>query len=437
MFAYYLQLGLRSLCRNPVLTGLMIIAIGFGVAASMATYAVFQAVSGNPIPGKSSQLFTPQIDNWGPNQGRSDGSLPDALTYTDVKALMSANVATRQAATYPVSLSLIPSDPRANAMVANGYATYADFFGMFNVPFLYGSAWPSSDDARHGNGVVISRKLNQRLFGGTDSVGKVLNLDGNDYRVAGVIDHWNPRPRFFDAANGSGFAGEPDFYMPFTRAIDLQIETSGNNNCSGGPVASGWSGWLQSECVWLAYWVELPDAAAVQRYRSFLTGYAANQQRAGRFGWAPRVALSDVQQWLDIQRVVPPETRVSLLVSLGFLVVCLVNTIGLLLAKFMRRAPEIGVRRALGASRSEIYRQFLLEAAAVGLAGGALGLLLTWFGVLGVGLVFERDIARLAHLSPALVALTILVAVIATVVAALYPTWRAACVQPAWQLKSN
>jgi putative ABC transport system permease protein len=126
-----------------------------------------------------------------------------------------------------------------------------------------------------------------------------------------------------------------------------------------------------------------------------------------------------------------------MMVALGFLLVCLVNTVGLMLAKFMRRAGEIGVRRALGASRRQIYVQFLIEAWAVGVAGGVLGLLLTGVGVLGIGLVFEPSIARLAQINLTLVGLTLLVSMAATVIAALYPTWRAAHVQPAWQLKSN
>jgi len=117
--------------------------------------------------------------------------------------------------------------------------------------------------------------------------------------------------------------------------------------------------------------------------------------------------------------------------------VCLVNTVGLLLAKIMRRSGEIGVRRALGASRGEIYGQFMVEATIVGVAGGGLGLLLTVLGVFGVGLVFAPDIARMASINASLVGLTLLVAVAATVVAAFYPAWRAAHVQPAWQLKCN
>jgi putative ABC transport system permease protein len=109
----------------------------------------------------------------------------------------------------------------------------------------------------------------------------------------------------------------------------------------------------------------------------------------------------------------------------------------LLLAKFLRRSGEIGIRRALGASRGEIYTQFLVEAGMVGLAGGVLGLVLTWFGVASVGWVLPRDIAVLARLDVSLFATTLAVAVAATMLAGLYPTLRAAAVQPAWQLKSN
>jgi putative ABC transport system permease protein len=119
------------------------------------------------------------------------------------------------------------------------------------------------------------------------------------------------------------------------------------------------------------------------------------------------------------------------------LVVCLVNTAGLLLAKFLRRSSEIGVRRALGAPKLAIYAQYTTEAAIVGLAGGVLGLLLTWVGVQGVSWVLPKEIATLARVDFSLLVLTLLVAVIATVIAGIYPTFRASRVQPALQLKSN
>jgi len=440
MFIYYLQLALHSLKRSPALTALMIIIMAIGVAASMTTYAVFRAVSGDPLPDKSAQLFVPQIDNAGPQNNAARNHLPDALTYIDAMALMRAKAAAHQTAIYPVVGNVIPNAGlQQRAFAVNGYATSADFFSMFEVPFQYGHGWDGAGDEQRANDIAISRRLNQRLFAGANSIGRTLNLDGHGYRIVGVVDDWNLQPRFFDVNNGFSFGEAPDYYLPFTRAIDLHIASNGNNNCSASakPVAPGWDGWLQSECVWVSLWVQLPDAVSIQRYQRFLSDYAAEQQRSGRFQWASNVRLFDLNAWLDHEGVVPPETRVSLLVAAGFLLVCLVNTVGLLLAKIMRRAGDIGVRRALGASRRHVYGQFLAEAAAIGVAGGLLGLLLTAIGMHGTTLLFEPGVAKLARLTAGLVGLTVLLAVLATVLAGLYPAWRAARVQPSWQLKSQ
>ncbi|HEX7813590.1 ABC transporter permease [Dyella sp.] len=435
MFAYYFQLGLRSLRRNPMLTALMIMAIGFGVAASMTTYSVFRATSNNPIPQKSSVLFAPQIDNWGP-EDNDKGEPPSAMTYTDAMALIRAHKAKRQTALYPIAISVVPDDANKLPVMENSYAVYGDAFTMFDIPFLYGGGWTSNEDDAHAAVAVISRALNEKLFNGANSVGRALNIDGHSYKITGVMDTWDPQPLFFDPVNTSGFDDPTQVFIPFTRAIDLNLLTAGNNNCNKS-AGDGYEAWLHSECVWIEFWAELPDRAAADEYKQFLTGYAAEQQRSGRFRWAPNVRLSDVMTWMDVQKVVPPESKISLLVALGFLLICLVNTVGLLLAKFMRRSSEIGVRRALGAPRREIYAQFLMESATIGLVGGVLGLVLTGVGVLCIGLVFEPDIARLARLDVKLVLLTLMVAIGATVLAAFYPTWRAAQVQPAWQLKSN
>lgn len=435
MFGYYLELGLRSLRRNPVLTALMVLAIGFGVAASMTTYSVFRATARDPIPQKSDKLFVPQIDNWGP-EDTENGEPPNALTYKDVVALTRAAKAPRQTPVYPISAAIIPDDPNKLPVREGAYAVSSDMFPMFDVPFIFGEAWSHDDDEKHASVVVISKKLNDKLYGGVNSVGKEINIDGKLARIAGVIENWDPSPRFFDVVNTGGFDDPAALYMPWSRAIDLQMQTNGNNSCNGSS-GDGWDNYLRSECVWQSLWVELPTAAAAQDYKRYLTDYAAEQQRAGRFRWKPNVRLNDVMTWLDAQHVVPRETQISLLVSLGFLVICLVNTVGLLLAKFMRRAPEIGVRRALGASRREIYSQFMIEAGTIGLAGGVLGLILTGLGVMGVGLVFPADIARLATVDFSLVLLTLAVAIAASLLAAFYPTWRAAQVQPAWQLKAN
>ena len=115
---------------------------------------------------------------------------------------------------------------------------------------------------------------------------------------------------------------------------------------------------------------------------------------------------------------------------------CLLNTVGLLLAKFLRRSGEIGVRRALGASRGEIFKQCLVEAGTVGLAGGVLGLGLALLGLWAVRQQ-PTSYAQLAHLDASMLLTTFVLAIVASLLAGMLPAWRAMQVTPAIQLKSQ
>jgi putative ABC transport system permease protein len=437
MFGYYVGLAVRSLRRNIVLTALMVAAIGVGIGASMTMLTVFRAMGGDPIPQKSRQLFVPQIDNWGPadhmlNMG---DKLEDQLSYIDAMALMHAHAAPHQTATYAVGFAVTPSDPQLLPFKVQARATYTDFFDMFDVPFRYGRAWSASEDRNRAPVVVISRELNDKLFAGANSVGRTINLDSEDYRVIGVLQHWQPTPRFYDLTT-SPFGESEQVYLPFTRAIDRQINTWGNMNCAKRS-DPGWQGLLDSNCIWIQFWVELPSAAAAQNYRRWLNNYAAEQQHTGRFSWPAYTQLRDLRAWLKYRHVVSDEARIMVLVSFSFLFVCVLNAMGLMLAKFMGRAADIGVRRALGANRRAILAQCLIEAAVVGVAGGALGVGLTALGLMGLRSVLSREALELTHMDLPGVGIAMVLAVAATIIAALYPTWRAADIQPAWQLKSQ
>jgi putative ABC transport system permease protein len=439
MFAYYLGLALRSLKRNVVLTVLIIAAIGVGIGASMTTLTVFRAMANDPIPEKSTRLFTPQIDNWGPAKkhivpGDSEG-MQEQISYTDAMNLMRAHRAKRQSAMYVTGLVLTPANPQLQPFQVQVRVAYADFFPMFGVPFRYGAPWSADDDDAHADVAVITRELNDKVFGGANSVGKVVNLDNHDYRVVGVLDTWEPIPKFYDL-NNDKYGKSERLFLPFTRAIDAHMNPWGNFNC-GGDVESGWDGRIRSECIWMQFWAELPTAADAERYRSFLNNYAAEQQRSGRFSWPPRTRLRDVREWLVNEHAVSDEVRILVLVSFSFLFVCLLNAMGLMLAKIMGRSGDISVRRALGANRGAVFSQCLIEAGVIGLAGGLLGLGLTVLGLVGLRSLLSDEANRLTYLNVADISLSVTLGVIATVIAGLYPTWRAVQVQPAWQLKAQ
>jgi len=434
MFGYYTTLAVRGLRSQAALTLLIIVAVGVGIGASMTTLTIYRGMAADPIPEKSLRLFTPQIDNFGPSGSKGpagrDG-LQDRLTYTDTIALLRAHAAFRQAAMYATQRVLMPGDPTLRPFDTSVRATSGDFFAMFDVPFLYGVGWTSQDDADHAQVAVISRDLNDRLFGGMNSVGRSLTLDGREYRVVGVMDRWQPLPRFYDLDRA--FDMPEDVFLPFNVAIERKMEF-GNINCR--KAVGGFDDILSGECVWAHFWVELPTAAAVAQYRRFLANYATEQQRSGRFQWAARTRLRNVQEWLAYHHVVSNEVSMLVAVSFSFLFVCLLNAAGLLLAKLIGRAPEISVRRALGASRRAIFAQCLLEAGLVGLLGGLVGLLLTSMGINGLRSLVSDEGRALLHLDAVDVGIAVALGVLATLVAGIYPTWRTARLQPARQLKT-
>jgi putative ABC transport system permease protein len=167
----------------------------------------------------------------------------------------------------------------------------------------------------------------------------------------------------------------------------------------------------------------------------------AKQKAAGRFQ-ALNNGLFDVDSWLDANNVVEKDNRVLIGIALLFLAVCLVNVVGLLLAKFMNAAPLTCLRRALGASRRDIVRQHLAEVLIIGLAGGVLGLLLAIAGLAGVRSIYvsvseQGSYERLTSIDFTVVLVTLALALLAGLVAGLYPAWRIGRTAPAVYLKAQ
>ncbi|MCW0367236.1 hypothetical protein NB717_000284 [Xanthomonas sacchari] len=431
MFGYYVRLALRSFRRNTVLTALMVLAIALGIGASMTTLTVFYVLSGDPIPQKSDRLFYVQVDAQ-PKSGYQPGEEPDSQnTRFDAEALLREKRAKRQALMTGGSVAIEPTKSGLKPFKSEVRFTSADFFPMFDTPFLYGHGWTGTEDERHDRVAVISRKLNEKLFDGADSVGRELRMDQNTFRIVGVLDTWEVKPRFYDVTNTYG--SDEQAYLPFSVAMDLKMDRNGSMNCFGD--SNGDQTALNAPCTWVQYWVELESPAQAADYKAYLENYSAQQRAAGRFQRPNNVRLRNVMQWLDHNEVVPGDVRLQLWLAMGFLLVCLLNTVGLLLAKFLRRSGEIGVRRALGASRGAIFAQCLVEAGAIGLAGGVAGLGLATLGLWAVRQQ-PASYAKLAHLDPSMLALTFAMAVGASLLAGLLPSWRAIQVAPALQLKS-
>lgn len=434
MFGYYLDLALRSLKRNKALTALMVLAIALGIGASMTMITVLHVMTADPMPGRSGQLFYPQVDPQGAEGYTKASNPPDWLTWADAMNLLHARKGVRQAAMSGGQVTVVPPQGATRAFMADARYTTADFFPMFGVPFVAGDGWTASDDDQHARVAVIARALADKLYGTPHAVGRILRLGKYDFRVIGVIDDWNPEPHFYDLSMGN-YAKPEQVFLPFETAMELKQNTQGSMMCWGDFPTDG-NLTKASACVWAQFWVQLDTPAQVAAYHDFLVNYSAQQKALGRFARPPNVRLRSVMQWLDYNHVVPGSVQLQTLLALGFLLVCLVNTVAMLLVKFLRRGGELSVRRAMGASKRSVFAQLLVEAALVGLAGGVVGLLLAVFGL---WVVRQQPVAyaALAHMDGAMLTATFALAVCATLLAALFPAWRACRIVPARLLKTQ
>jgi len=436
MFFYYLKLGAVNLKRNPVITALMVITLAVGVAAAMTTLTILRGMSGDPIPEKSDRLFYAQIDT-GPAGRESSSGEPDAqMSYTDAMNLWRAAKATRQTPLMGTSGTISPERKDLSPFITAGLGIGVDFFAMFNVPMLEGQVWSAEQDKAGADVVVITKSLRDRLFGeGVSAIGKRMTLSQRELTVIGVTDTWNPLPKFYRLVGSNRYGSHEDYFLPIEYAVRTEAGIDGQVNCSGRP-EPGFAGFLKSDCTWLQYWVELDAASDRNTYFDYLTAYVNEQKKLDRLPRAVNNRLRNVNEWMIQQGVIDSDTVVATWLAFAFLGVCLVNTIGLLLAKFSARPGEIGVRRALGASRAEIFAQFLTEAGVVGLVGAALGIALT-LGALAYVREYARGMAMLTEMDWVMLLVTVLISLIAALVAGLLPTWRACQVMPAAQLKSQ
>lgn len=440
MFSYYFKLGVRSLRRNPALTALMILTLAVGVAASVSTITILHVMSSNPIPQKSERLFVPLIDNgqlegYNPANPDSNGS-NDQMSYIDAANLLKGGHGERRTAIYGIAAPIEPARKDLPVISTQGIAPTRDFFAMFDVPFLYGQPWSEADEKGGADVVVLSRAIAEKVFGAINPVGQRIRMMGQDFQVVGVLDNYQPLPKFYRLIGGPGAFGQEDEVMiPFATAIRHETGHNGSMSCSSRR-EPGWQGLLNSECTWIQFFFETRSGADRAELQSYLDNYADDQRKLGRLKRKAPNKLFDVMEWLEHRKVVGNDSKLAAWLAFGFLLLCLVNTIGLLLAKFSVRASEVGIRRALGASRKEIFRQFLTETAVVGLAGGLLGLLLS-FGALALIAMQSKQMGVVAHMDIPMLALTFVLSLAAAMLAGLLPTWRACQVTPAIQLKSQ
>jgi putative ABC transport system permease protein len=437
MFNHYIDLSWRSFKRTPLVSLLMVIAIGVGIGITMTSLSVYHMMSMDPIPEKSDKLHAVQLQImdeesswWTPDD------LPYQLTYQDAENLQNADLPYKRTALMKSGFSVHLDSDKLQPFMAVSRLASRQAFEMFNLSFNHGAPWSAEQEESATPVAVISQSMSKKLFGTDNSVGKSFYLDDLNVQVTGVIADWQINIKYYDLNNGA-FNEPEQIFLPFSLIKAYEIDTWGNTNGWKNEDLRNFTNKIQSEHVWLQFWIELDSEEDKKEFGDYLMNYMQEQKKLGRFERTKLdYSLKDVNEWITYFEVVNEDNKILVALSFMFLAVCLANILGLLLAKFLRRAPEVGVRRALGASKTQVFYQHIVEVAMLGLMGGLIGILVAQLGLWGIRHSYDYY-SNLANMDLSMLFAAPVIAITACIVAGMYPAWLVCKTTPSTYLKSQ
>ena len=338
-FLQDLRYGTRELVKHPGFAGTAILSLALGIMAATAMYSVIYGVILEPFPYRdTNSLMSIVVRNPEQRGGRGYYSVGEyaelARRATVFDGLAGSTISDVLWTTGGEPLRL-----RGNHISSNG-------FEVMGVPALFGRTVTSAEDAPETKAILGYRFWMRQFGGNTGVLGATLVLNGRPRTIVGVMP-----PRFM-------FRGA-DIYLP------LRYQT--------GESQEG------VESVWVTGRLKpgLTAAKAGADLDPIIRDLAARYPDRYPAKW--RVEL------ISFKETFPSGISTILWIMFGavglLLLIACANVSNLLLARASSRESEIAMRAALGAGRMRLFRQLLTENMALGLSGGAFGVLLSWVGL--------------------------------------------------------
>jgi putative ABC transport system permease protein len=356
-----LKFAFRGVLKRPAFTAIAVLTLGLGIGASTAIFSVVNSVMLRrlPYPNADRIVAIQEINREG-IQGQVTGpNFLDWRAQNTVFEHLSAMKITN------ANLTLADQAERIDLT-----QTSADFFDVFGVKPQLGRLFVAGDEqAGHAPVAVLSDTLWRRKFGANPSiVGQQVNFDGKTYAVVGIAP--------------------PGFQYPFkTEAWLPPLKLAPEVNERVEPTQRRGMGYLFAIAL-LKPGVTVPQAAGEMETITARLRQQYPDTNNSRFDRVVSlqehlVGKSDTMLWLLFGAV------------MFVLLIACANVANLLLASAASRSKEMAIRAALGASRARVIRQLLTESTILALAGGALGLLLSSYGVTAITRLLPADFPRL------------------------------------------
>jgi putative ABC transport system permease protein len=402
-----LRVALRALGANKLRAALtmlgMIIGVG-SVIALMAIGAGVQASISGQISGMGSNLLTimPGAQTRG-GVRQAAGSAP-TLTYEDALAIVSSG-------RVPQALAIAPEASSSGQVVAAGQnvagrltGVTADHARVRNLKLAEGQFFSTQNQDARSPVVVLGASIRKTLFGTSDALGKTIRVNQVSLRVIGVLE---------EAGQSMMGGGDDAMYLPITT---LQTRFSGARTATGGRIVS-------------TIFVQLADDT-----QQTAEAAAANITALLRERHDVKEDDFTMMSQQELQEATAQITGV-LTLFLGSiagisLVVGGIGIMNIMLVSVTERTREIGIRKAIGAKRSDILLQFLLEATVVSVLGGAAGIALGAGGASLISLVNLGGTPMQAVVSPSSVLLAVSVSAGIGLFFGVFPAVKASRLNP-------
>ncbi len=416
---YQLRLAIVSLRRDRQLTIAVFVCLALG--SGMWTMVLAHYILENPpVPALPPGLHHVELDHpralaLDPGVQRRGWHARTRVTFPELMLLAGSGIPTRQTATFRSALLVAPGpSPQVPAQLTQVRFVNADFFPLFLRATGAGRPFSASEDAQGAAVAVVGLRFAERLGLG---VGQSLVVEGRPFQIVGLLAADQPtRPEWDIVCTGRD---QDAVYVPFGwgRRFDAAPDQAALQSSPSRAPGAFW----ESDAVFATYWAELPDAA----HRDAYAQYLARTLGAKGIGYQ----LRSFTAW----RALVNETAGDIfffvivigvgLVSIGF-------TISrLMLAKAVARHVDLGIHRALGATRAALFRGQMLEAALIVLPAAVAGI-----GSAAAQLLFFNHVVHQSDVPVPLTAGVVLLgagtASVVGLLAAAYPSWRMARTRP-------
>jgi predicted permease len=343
MWAFFrdLRYGIRTLTKTPGSSAMAVLALALGIGATTQSFTIVNTVLIKPLPYQDSERLV-VIWKKTPTQDREQVPPGDFLDWRRLSQSFE-NVAAIRFWSVNVTESGEPEQVR-------GYQVSASFFETLGMKAALGRTFQTDEDQPgREHVVVLSHRFWQKRFGGAPGIiGQEMTLNQEKYKIIGVMPSACRFPRSTVA-----------LWTPLVLTGSQTIDRKDRSLTVAARIKPGVS-FNQAES----------DIAGVARRIEELNP----NSNAGHGAWLLPIRELILGPGADALITLPVATFLVLLLACA-------NVANLLFAKGAARQKEVAIRLSVGASRSQLIRQFLIEGLALALLAGVLGILLANWGL--------------------------------------------------------